>query len=192
MYTYKRFKTSKWDITIVLLALVLVIWGILGLIDTPLAKKREEVTFELEYVSGPLAFDPQPLTISRPIPPGSTEIGDHGVVLDLSHFGDYTVSEAEEPGPLWEIEQVKRDANRLNVRYWFTDAGSGVKYCLYMPGTFASDPDNWLPAPGSIATVTGAEGVKGVNWKLSPLKGKYGVDPKTGYLDWTLKITRPD
>ena len=190
MYTYKRFKASKSAVIIILIALALVIWGILGLTGTPLAKKRELVTFELKYVSGPLAFVPQPLTISCPVPPGSTQIGDHDVVLDVSAFG----KEAKEPGHLLLIEQDKQNANEVHVTYWFTDAQSGVKYQLGMLGTFDSDPPyNWLPAPGSTTFVNAAEGE---NWMLSPSPDKRGKseggDTETGNLDWTLEITCPN
>ena len=195
MYTYKRFRTSKSAVTIILIILALVAWEILGLTGTPLAKKgkgKETATFEISYIEdSALAFVPQPLPISCPIPPGSTQIGDHGVVLDLSAFGEYTVSlEAKGPGPLLLIEQDQQDVSEAHVSYWFTDAGSGVQYQLEMLGMFVPNPDNWLPAPGSTATVAAAEGD---NWTLSPLKGKRKeVHTETGELNWTLEITRPD
>ncbi len=39
MYAYKRFRTSKSALIIILMALALVVWGLLGLTDTSLARK---------------------------------------------------------------------------------------------------------------------------------------------------------
>lgn len=49
MYKYRRFRTSKSAVTIILIVLALVTWGILGLTGTPLAKKGGggKATFEV-------------------------------------------------------------------------------------------------------------------------------------------------
>ena len=83
---------------------------------------------------------------------------------------------------------LRQDASAVHVGYWFKDAG-GITYQLGMLGTL-SNPDNWLPDPGTTATVTAAEGD---NWTLSAQKkDKNKVAPESGRLEWTLKITRPN
>jgi hypothetical protein len=67
MYTYRRFKTTKSTVSILLIALVLVAWGVLGLTDTPLAKKggggKEKVTFDVDLnLKGD--SDEEPVTVN--------------------------------------------------------------------------------------------------------------------------------
>ena len=64
MYTYKRFRTPKSAVTVILIALALVAWGVLGLTGTLLAKKGGggkasfDVELDLEDSDGnPVIFD---------------------------------------------------------------------------------------------------------------------------------------
>ena len=72
MYTYKRFRTPKSAVIIILIAVALVAWGILGLTGTPLAKKGKEIaTFKLKYVDSALAFAKGTEEVTMEISPGT-------------------------------------------------------------------------------------------------------------------------
>ena len=65
MSTYRRFKTSKWSLSIILIAVALVAWGVLGLTGTPLAKKGGQPTFSvsLELTGTDSKWDPVESTV---------------------------------------------------------------------------------------------------------------------------------
>ena len=193
MYTYRRFKTSKWSLSIILIAVALVAWGVLGLTGTPLAK-RELATFKLEYSDdSDVAFVGGEQVVDGAVEvdmymPGCGSINvQWQVVLGLPDSEDFPELEVLEP-TYWQILERKKTPGTVLVQYAFRGQhkdGSIVEYGIQMPGTIEGEGE-LLPAPGEPTTVSSS-----AEAELSVTKGKYKNGYSwTGYLDWTLTITR--
>ena len=115
MYTYRRFKTSKWSLTIILTALAVVTWGILGLTGTPLAKKPQEATIDVH-----LELDPDGPEAPELAVPVTGTSGWKQLHVKFSDQPAITVLIDDEPKILYPHQmcfRVKRDkGNRIIVK----------------------------------------------------------------------------
>lgn len=213
MYAYKRFGTSKSVVAIILIALALVTWGVLGLIGNTLARKPEEpdedqgkqtATFKLTYSADcALAFADGTETATTEISSGTNGINVFPArpnqklrALRMPFLPDcFTPS-----GDLNDlvgvthhthmlVSQQKSDPGTALVQVWFdalgNDGESIVNYYFDMAGTIEGD---WLPTKGSSTFVTSLDNDY---WEIKPSKGKdssVACKWEGPGLDWELKI----
>jgi hypothetical protein len=144
--------------TILLMALALVAWGILGHMSVSLAKKgggqgKEKATFRLKYSDDSEIFfvDGEKVSdgaITATNDETTQRLYAIGVELDLSFFGLEVSDDPDIRSPYWVVISKKRKP--AVMRYWFT-ATDGNFYNLDAYGTCNGD----LQPESGTTTVTG-------------------------------------
>ncbi len=179
MYIYRRFRTTKSVVTILVVALAL---GILAIAHKSLAKKpdnggEEDVTYTVSYTQseGTDLFDlgGYEVTLSD-----DTKVFNLRTQLsDLSSLGGDWV---DHDGEGWlQVARLKKDPIGVELRYWFTDTNTGSEYLLTMPGKIMGE---WLSATEPTVIES-----SGGDWKIS---AKVSKDEESGPdLGWGITLT---
>ena len=191
MYTYKRFRTSKAAVTIILIALALAVWGAVEFTGNALAKKpdgggggggKEEVTYTVTYtqIAAPDLFDLEGSMVT--LSDDARVFNLRTQVADLSSLGVDWVD--HEGVGWWQLGRSKKEPQIAILRYWFTDTTTGSDYLLTMPGTISGE---WLSA--TEPTVVESSG----DWVVSTNGGRdkgNGVGEDSGSdLGWAVTLT---
>ena len=213
MYTYKRFRTSKSALIIILIALALVAWGILGITGKPLAKKggdqgKETATFNLTLtyfdvspeIPSALAFAKGTETVTNEISPGTKWIdvfpsGPNNPTRAL--YMPFLIPDFTDDGFVGVthhthmlVSQDKSDPGVAEVGFSFDALGTDrsiVPYGFWMRGEIIGD---WLPTIGKTTVITA---LSGDYWEIKPSKAKYrsvACEWEGPGLDWELEIER--